>query len=89
MGAQLPVDVAARRLWGIPVTVSPTVPAGTAILMDTEDWVLVERSGVVVDVNSTGGDLFDKNQVKLRCEGRFGLASLRPTSTVEVDLTDE
>jgi len=30
--------------------------------------------------------LFEKNQVKLRYEGRYGFAVLRPSAFVEIDL---
>ena len=32
------------------------------------------------------GVLFEKNQVKLRYEGRYGFAVLRPSAFVEIDL---
>lgn len=101
MGAPgtVPVDRAKRQLWGLPVALSLAVPAGTAILADWKTAVeLYEREQVRIDwsetftapvtveyaeVQKTG---FETNQVKFRCEGRFGLAVNRPSAIVEVAL---
>lgn len=82
-----PVDSAARRLWSVPVIMSTAVPAGTGILADWQDYVLVVREDVRVDVSENVDDDFARNLVRVRAEARAGLAALRPASTVEVDLT--
>jgi HK97 family phage major capsid protein len=76
------------------------VPVGTAVLADWNSAVeLYEREQVRIDwseifttpatveyveMQKTG---FETNQVKFRCEGRFGLAVNRPTAIVEVSLS--
>ena len=102
MGAPrtVPVDRAKRQLWGLPVALTLAVPAGTAVLADWNSAVeLHEREQVRIDwseifttpatveyveMQKTG---FETNQVKFRCEGRFGLAVNRPTAIVEVSLS--
>jgi hypothetical protein len=47
---------------------------------------LLVREGATLAVD-TGGTLFDKNQAKMRVEGRFGLAVKRPAAFATIDLT--
>lgn len=70
-----------------PRVVSPSIPAGTAILGDWAQLRLYVKEDVRIDVDTSGPDLFDKNLVKLRGEGRFGIGVLRPASFAVVDLT--
>lgn len=87
-GTALPVDRAARRLWGIPVVVNTAVPSGVGYLADfdgsTHLWV---REEARLDWSENVGSDFSDNMVRFRCEGRFGFAVLRPLGVVEVDLT--
>lgn len=71
-----------------PRVVSPSVPQGTALLGDFTQLRLYVKESVRIDVDASGPELFDKNQVKLRGEGRFGLGVLRPASFAVVTLTD-
>lgn len=70
-----------------PRVVSPSVPQGTALLGDFAQLRLYVRESVRIDIDASGPELFDKNQVKLRGEGRFGLGVLRPASFAVIDLT--
>lgn len=70
----------------LPKIGSSIVPAGTAYLGDWNQARLYVREGGRLDADMSG-ELFDKNQVKLRYEGRFGFAVLRPNAFVEIDLT--
>jgi HK97 family phage major capsid protein len=65
---------------------SSVVPAGVAYLGDWNQARLYVREGGRLDAD-VSGTLFEKNQVKLRYEGRFGFAVLRPNAFVEIDLT--
>ena len=65
--------------------ISTSVTQGTAILADWTQVRLYLREGVRIDVD-TGGDLFDKNEVKLRAEMRAGLGILRPQAFAIVAL---
>lgn len=71
----------------LPRVVSPSIPAGTALLADFSQLRLFVREDVRVDVDLSGPELFDKNQAKFRGEGRFGLGVLRPSSFFVIDLT--
>jgi HK97 family phage major capsid protein len=75
-----PVFGALRRV------VTTSVPEGTAILADWSQSRLYVRENVRIDVD-LGGDLFELNQVRLRAEGRFGYAVLRPQAFAIVSLT--
>ncbi len=66
--------------------VSPRVPAGTGLLADWSQVRVYVREDVRLDIDAAG-DLFDRNQVKVRAEGRFGVAVLRPSAFAVVDLT--
>ncbi len=66
--------------------ISPSVPAGTAIVGDWEQLRLYVRQDVRLQID-TGGELFSHNQVIFRAEGRFGLGILRPSAFAIVDLT--
>lgn len=70
-----PVDRAARRLWGVPIALSTSIAAGTALLLDTASVALdVDRSGIRVQWSENVSDDFNRNQLRARCEGRFGLS---------------
>ena len=64
------------------------IPAGTAYLGDWRQLRLIVRENGRLDAD-VSGELFTKNQLKLRHEGRFGFAVLRPSAFVEVDLTSD
>lgn len=66
--------------------ISPSVPAGTAIVGDWQQLRLYVRQDVRLQID-TGGELFSHNQVVFRAEGRFGLGILRPSAFAIVDLT--
>jgi HK97 family phage major capsid protein len=70
----------------LPRIPSTAVPAGTAVLGDWSQLRLLVREDVRLDADKSG-TLFEKNQIKLRAEGRFGFAVLRPAAFVEIDLT--
>ncbi|MER5507172.1 phage major capsid protein [Streptomyces sp. NPDC002766] len=97
-GPQATVDPAARRLWGAPVVVSDAATTGTAYLADWRQMRLqVRQDGVldwsenVYDPNAlgtgSGASDFERNMLRFRFEGRFGLEILRPSAIVEIDLT--
>jgi HK97 family phage major capsid protein len=73
-----------RGVQGVP---SIAVPAGTAIAGDWSQVRLRVRQGVHSVAATQAGDLFDKNQMKLRTEGRYGFQFLRPQALAVVDLT--
>lgn len=72
---------------GIARVPSMAVPKGTAILADWSKVRLYVRQAEHTLAATQAGDLFDKNQVKLRSEGRYGIQMMRPQSVAVVDLT--
>lgn len=71
---------------GLPIVESTAVPAGTALLADWR-WVrLIVRQDATLDLDRSGA-LFETNQVRLRVEGRFGIAVRRTTAFCKATLT--
>lgn len=83
----VPVDSASRRLWGVPVTVSTAVPAGTGYLLSNSAVQLATDGQIETEQSEATGDDFARNAVRLRCETRVDLAVLRPLGVVQLDLT--
>lgn len=82
-----PAAEAVRTLWTIPRVTSVAVAAGTAVLGDWSTAQVVTRQEATLNVD-TGGELFDKNQVKFRVETRAGVAIKQPGAFVEIDIAD-
>lgn len=81
-----PAGDASKVLWTIPTALSMAIPVGTALLADWSQGKLLPRQEATLHVD-TSGELFDKNQVKFRVEGRYGLVVKRPGAFVKVSLT--
>ncbi|MEW2082350.1 phage major capsid protein [Streptomyces sp. NPDC005283] len=97
-GPQTSVDRSARRLWGAPVVVTEAATTGTAYLADWRQMKLQVRQDGVLDWSENvydpdalgsgvGASDFERNMLRFRFEGRFGLEIMRPSSIVEIDLT--
>ncbi|GEK03508.1 phage major capsid protein [Streptomyces sp. 1-11] len=97
-GPQTVVNPASRRLWGVPVVVSDAATDGSALLADfSQTRLQVRQDGVldwsenVYDPNAlgtgSGATDFERNMLRFRFEGRFGLEILRPSAIVKIDLT--
>jgi HK97 family phage major capsid protein len=69
-----------------PIVESPLIAAGSALLGDFTKTELLVREDDHLDVDGSG-ELFKKNQVVFREEGRYGFATLKPSSFITVDLT--
>jgi len=82
----VPVDSAQRRLWGVPVTVTTAVPAGTGYLLSNGAVQLVTDGALATEQSNATGDDFSRNQVRLLVEGRFDLAVTRPLGVVKMTL---
>ena len=80
-----PVDRASQKLWGTQVVTSTRITAGTALALD-RSAAGVDTDGVIeTKWDQSGG--FDKNQVRARVEGRFGLSVYQPAGIVKASLT--
>jgi HK97 family phage prohead protease/HK97 family phage major capsid protein len=81
----LPIDREARKLHGVPVTVSNALPDSTGLLLDTES--------VDVDTDTDGIEILwfqinddaSKNQSRCRVEGRFEVSVTLPQGIVKID----
>jgi HK97 family phage major capsid protein len=85
MSATAPLDIAARRLWGVPAVVSVSVTPGTGWLVG-DGAVELSSDGQVSLRWSESQDDFERNQVRARCEGRFQTDVLRPIGVVKLTL---
>ncbi|MFZ2527413.1 MAG: phage major capsid protein [Rhodococcus sp. (in: high G+C Gram-positive bacteria)] len=79
-----PVDRAARKLWGVQVVVSNALTAGTAVLLDSTSVEVVTDGGLAVEWSDAVSDDFERNQKRVRVEGRFGLDVFRPLGVVKI-----
>ncbi len=81
----LPVDRINQKLWGVPVVVSLALPTKTAILFDTTALsVSTDTAGIELKWSENTGDDFTKNQIRARCEGRFGIDVYSPLGVVKI-----
>ncbi|WP_435245869.1 phage major capsid protein [Streptomyces sp. NRRL F-5630] len=98
-GPQAAVNSSARRLWGAPVVVSDAATVGTAYLADFQQMKLQVRQDGTLDWSENiydpnalgtgqGASDFERNMIRFRFEGRFGLEILRPSAIVEIALSD-
>ena len=71
---------------GLQRVITTSIPEGTAVVADWSQCRLYIREGVRLDVDTSSGDLFAKNQVRMRAEMRAGFAVLRPQAFAIVAL---
>jgi HK97 family phage major capsid protein len=66
-------------LWGLPVVITPAVPAGTALVGAFKIGAQVfYREGITLDMTNSNVDDFVKNLLTIRCEERLALCVYRP-----------
>jgi len=85
----LPYDAAARRLWGVPITVTNAQTAGVAhTLAQGAVGLNTDSQGVQIawSENSNADD-WSKNLIRARCEGRYATSVFQPLGVVQSDLT--
>lgn len=83
-----PIDRAARKVWGVPVVTANALAAGTGVIFDNSSLAVdIGPGGIETRWSDQSGDLFDKNQLKARVEGRFGLDMYQPEAIVKATLT--
>jgi Phage capsid family len=74
-----------QTIFGCKVIVNSYVPAGTAIVCDS-NWIYAwTRHGLTIDMNSHGVDasgtnLWTQNAISFRCEERIAIGVARPTA---------
>ncbi|MBB3156636.1 HK97 family phage major capsid protein [Microbacterium proteolyticum] len=77
---------AKHLLHDLPVVTSTAIALGTGLVGDFSTLELVTRETDRVDID-TAGELFTKNQFRLRVEGRYTLKVGRPNAFCRFDLT--
>lgn len=81
------ISRAERRAWGTRVVTSSRLPLGHALAVDLSTMRLsADTAGIEIRWTDQGPELFDKNKVKARVEGRFGLEIFQPEGIVEIEL---
>jgi HK97 family phage major capsid protein len=76
-------DPEQRRLWQVPVIPTKEVPEGEQLLFDLSAVELVVREQPQIAIGQPG-DLFTRNQLQVRAEGRYGLAIERAFLIVRI-----
>jgi HK97 family phage major capsid protein len=74
-----------QQLFGLPAEIDVNLDEGTGLLADWSTVRVLARQPVTVDW-SESGSLFEKNEVRFRCEARVGLALIRPPAVSTVQL---
>jgi HK97 family phage major capsid protein len=94
----VPVDSAARRLWGVPVVSTPACPVGTAYACDflgstrlyVREEMRLDWSENVYDPDALGAGVgatdFERNMLRMRAEMRAYFAVTRPSGCVKISL---
>lgn len=96
-GSSLPVERAARRLWGVPVVVVSGDLEDQAVLLDSSsvrlhirtEAVLASSENMVIEDPDDPGEYistFSTNQIQFRAEMRAGLEVSRPAGVVVIEL---
>lgn len=73
------------NVWGVPVVTSASVPAGTALVLDTNQVLILDRMQVNVQIGLVN-DQFKRNMVTMRAELRAGLAVLNTSAVLEFSI---
>lgn len=81
-----PRDPSPPSLWGVPVVVTVGMPAGQALVLDTNTLALLDRQEVTVEASRHDGNNFKRNLVTILAELRAGLAVYAPTGNLLVAL---
>jgi HK97 family phage major capsid protein len=82
-----PMAEGVRRVWGVPVVESETMPEGRALLGNFRKAVVWDREQTSISVTDSHDDWFIRNMIAILCEMRAAFGVIRPSAFVEVDLT--
>lgn len=80
-----PSEAAVPQLFGLTVSVVPSLAAGTAWVVDGERTVCVERTPALVDTNE--GPMFVNDGLMVRATMRLEFATVYPKSVSKIHLT--
>lgn len=83
------VNLAKRRVWDAPVVTSSRLAVGTALALSLDSLNLDTDELGIHTMWYQGDEGFERNQIRARVEGRFGLSVERPEGIVVAELTAE
>jgi hypothetical protein len=83
-----PAEAGVQRAWSATVVSSPGVADGIAYVVDAAAAAIAAlREDATLAVDSVSGELFDRNQVRVRCESRLLLGVTGPQAIVKADIS--
>lgn len=85
----LPTAPIAPALWNVPVVVTSSIAAGTALVFDARFVTVLDREQLAISVSNSHSDFFTKNLVAILAECRAGLEILDEFSCLKFDLPSE
>jgi HK97 family phage prohead protease/HK97 family phage major capsid protein len=84
----VPVDPIAQRIYGVPVVLNEGMGAGVGLVIG-DGAVVVDHDNVIETLwSDSAGDLFQRNQLICRQEGRFNVSVTQPAAVVQVETAD-
>ena len=81
------VNLAKRQVWDAPVVTSNRLEEGTALALSLDSLNLDTDTFGIATLWHQGDEGFERNQIRARVEGRFGLTIERPEGVVVTDLS--
>ncbi|OEO23095.1 hypothetical protein AX279_22485 [Pseudomonas sp. J237] len=81
-----PRDPSPPNLWGVPVATTPSLTAGTVLVLDPQQIGLLDRMTPRFAIGLVD-DQFSRNMLTLRAELRAGLAVFSPSAVLKLTLT--
>lgn len=81
----VPIDLTERKIWGLRVVLSTALPVKTGLVLDPAA-ASIDIVGRRIDIewSAEAGELFQRNQLQARVEGRFGLSVYQPAAIYRV-----
>ncbi|MFE0752018.1 hypothetical protein [Gordonia sp. NPDC058843] len=81
----MPIDLTERKVRGLRVVLSTALPVKTGLVLDPTA-VSIDIVGRRIDIewSAESGELFQRNQLQARVEGRFGLSVYWPSAIYRV-----
>jgi HK97 family phage major capsid protein len=77
---QLPGNVVAQTIWGLPIVTSVIIPQGSPLVGDSMGCTLLVREGVNVKTSDSDQDDFVRNRITVLAETRVAFAVWRPSA---------
>lgn len=81
-----PMEMGAKRLWGLPVIESEVIPQGTFYTGDLKQMVIWDRQQPTMYTTDSNRDLFERNIITILTEERAAFGVLRPQAIVKGDI---